>query len=144
MRTGTVPIKLPANSGPVAKHPAFTGLGLSHGVQLAKLNLYFLLHSLFLSSALGLQISIPVSHWGEMGLVLRWGQSTLKNGTVISMDLFLNVPHIPEDISSLNQCSGASTSSLGSKSHLLLISCGTYSSLLNRYVPQPSLLEMRE
>lgn len=62
MGTGTVPIKLPARiQVQLPNILDFTGLGLSHGVQLAKLNLYFLLHSLFLA-ALGLQISIPVSH----------------------------------------------------------------------------------
>jgi len=60
MGTGTIPIKLPARiEVQLPNILDFIGLGLSHGVQLAKLNLHFLLHSLFLA-ALGLQISIPV------------------------------------------------------------------------------------
>ena len=51
---GTVPIKLPARiQVQLPNILDFTGLSLSHGVQLAKLNLHFPLHFLFLA-ALGL------------------------------------------------------------------------------------------
>lgn len=57
---GTVPIKLPARiQVQLPNILDFIGLGLSHGVQLAKFNLHLLFHFLFLV-ALGLWISIPV------------------------------------------------------------------------------------
>lgn len=60
MGTGTIPVKLPARiEVQLPNILDFIGLSLSHGIQLAKLSLHFLLHSLFLA-ALGLQISIPV------------------------------------------------------------------------------------
>lgn len=85
---GTVPIKLPARiQVQLPNILDFIGLSLSHGVQLAKLILHFLLHFLFLAT-LGLETSIParVTISVEVGPVLsqRCGSQHIKKGAASS------------------------------------------------------------